>query len=432
MIKKEKISEATPKKVQVAAASLDSRTQQIEQVLDNMGLSHGTGLMLAGPTGIGKTTFVKQLGRLLGMPVILVEAPHITEEHLINIPFIVFEPTGGKGKGSAVSMDKANWHVQLGQSHLAAELNRKKAIPDNSLLSEIRGADANLRKLWSNMGGTDKTIPAEIAELRSKFRVILFLDEYFRQTSANVRNILRGILNGRIGNDRMPPHVYVIYASNLTDVGATIEQIPLNADFKKINYQPPTSEEFFHYLTSKFEADTGTALKPQVVEAFRKVITDKHVSYDDAATEIRTSPRRWEQIVLYVNANVPVQDSKSAAALLSSVKSMFQDGNQISKLAEITEAAVREIVKSTSGEELADTAALGASEWRDTLLHQVQTKMKLGDKRTYVPVVAGMPGIGKTAQAIDVAQKLNMLMIHIDCSTLTTDEITGIPIPRQE
>ena len=426
---KRTIAEATPKKVQVAAVSLDSRTQQIEQVLDNMSLGHGTGLMLAGPTGIGKTTFIKQLGRLLGMPVILVEAPHITEEHLINIPFIVFEPTSGKGKGSAVSMNKDHWHVQLGQSHLAAELNRKKAIPDNALLSEIRSGDANLRKLWSNMGGTDKTIPAEIADLRSRYRVILFLDEYFRQTSANVRNILRGILNGRIGNDRMPPHVYVVYASNLTDVGATIEQIPLNADFKKINYQPPTSGEFFHYLTSRFEADTGTALKPEVVEAFRKVITDKHVSYDDAATEIRTSPRRWEQIVLYVNANVPVQDSKSAAALLSSVKSMFQDGNQISKLAELTEAAVREIVKSTSGEETADTRALEASEWRDTLLHQVQTKMKLGDKRTYVPVVAGMPGIGKTAQAVDVAQKLNMLMVHIDCSTLTTDEITGIPIP---
>jgi MoxR-like ATPase len=166
-----------------------------------------------------------------------------------------------------------------------------------------------------------------------------------------------------------------------------------------------------------------------VVEAFKKVITNQHVSFDDAATEIRTSPRRWEQVVLYVNANVPVQTAQQAAALLSSVRSMFQDQDQTSSLYAITEAAVREIIGQTGAEHLRDTAPLKTSEWRDTLLHQVQTKMRLGDSRTYVPIISGQPGIGKTAQAADVAQKLNMLMIHIDCSTLTTDEITGIPIP---
>lgn len=418
-------------KVAVTSSGLDTRTRQLEQVMDNMLLKHGTGLMLAGATGIGKTTFVKQMGKLLGLPVILVEAPHITEEHLINIPFIVFEPVSKTGHAQSVNVNAQNFHVQLGQSHLAAELAHKKPVPDATLINMMRGADANLKQLWHNMGGDDKTIPAEIAEARSEYRVILFLDEYFRQTSANVRNILRGILNGRIGNDRIPAGTYVIYASNLTDVGQTIEEIPLNADFKKMEYQPPTKAEFMHYLTSKFEKDTGVPLKPEVIQAFDEVLKDEHISYDDVNTEIRTSPRRWEQIMLYVNASVPVKSEADAAALMANVKAQFQQGEEVSSLHKITEEAVRKIIEATGGQ-FADTKALAPKSWRDILQHQIETKIKLGDSRSYIPVIAGLPGIGKTAQAADVAQKMNMLMIHVDCSTLSVDEITGIPVPKQD
>jgi len=421
-----------PKKLQVTSSSLDTRTRQLEQVVDNMIVSHGTGLLLAGATGIGKTTFVKQLGKLMGMPVILVEAPHITEEHLINIPFIVFDPVSKSGHTQSVNVSPQNFHVQLGQSHLAAELAHKKAMPDATLVNMMRSADANLKQLWHNMGGDDKTIPPEIADVRSRYRVILFLDEYFRQTSANVRNILRGILNGRIGNDRIPPGTYVIYASNLTDVGQTIEEIPLNADFKKMEYQAPTKAEFMHYLTSKFESDTGVPLKPEVVEVFDQALTDSHISYDDVNTEIRTSPRRWEQIMLYVNASVPVKSDTDAAALMANVKAQFQQGENVSSLYKITEDAVRQIITQTGGAQFADEKPLAPKSWRDTLQHQIETKIKMGDARSYVPVVAGLPGIGKTAQAADVAQKMNMLMIHVDCSTLSVDEITGIPVPKSD
>ena len=419
-------------KVQVSSSSLDTRTHQLEQVMDNMIISHGTGLMLAGSTGIGKTTFVKQLGRLMGLPVVLVEAPHITEEHLINIPFIVFDPVTKSGHSQSVNVSAQNFHVQLGQSHLATELAKKKAVPDATLLNIMRSADANLKQLWHNMGGDETTIPQEIAEVRSHYRVILFLDEYFRQTSANVRNILRGILNGRIGNDRIPAGTYVIYASNLTDVGQTIEEIPLNADFKKMEYQPPTKEEFMHYFTSKFEKDTGVPLKPEVVSAFDEALKDEHISYDDLNTEIRTSPRRWEQILLYVNASVPVKSEADAAALLSNVKAQFQQGEQVSNLHKMTDDVVRKIIADTSGGQFGDTKALAPKDWRDTLKHQIETKIKLGDSRAYIPVVAGLPGIGKTAQAADVAQKMNMLLVPVDCSTLSADEITGIPVPKSE
>ena len=425
-------AEMTPAKINVGSPNLDARSKQIAHVLRNMRLSHGTGMLLAGSTGIGKTTFVKQLSELMGIPMILVETPHITEEHLINIPFIVFDPVTKTSHGDSVNVGAQTYHVELGQSHLAAEIMKKKPAPDATLINHIRSAPANLKQLWQNVGGTDSTIPAQIQALRQKYKVILFLDEYYRQTSANVRNILRGILNGRIGNDRLPPGTYVIYASNMTDVAGSIEDIPMNNDFKVLNYAAPNKTEFMHYLVSKFEHDTKVQLKPEVVNAFNEALTDEHISYDDATTEIRTSPRRWEQIILYVNASVPVQSEKEAAALLANVRAQFQQGREVSTLHKLTDAVVRDIIKQTSGEHLADVKPLDTTDWRSTLMHQIEIKMKLGDARAYVPIIAGQPGIGKTAQAIDVAQKLNMLFVHVVCDTLTVDEITGIPIPQKD
>jgi MoxR-like ATPase len=134
--------------------------------------------------------------------------------------------------------------------------------------------------------------------------------------------------------------------------------------------------------------------------------------------------------MLYVNSSVPVKSSAEAAALLANVRANFQDGEHVSSLHRLVDAAVRKILGDLHGDDVKDVQALDTSDWRDTLMHQIQTKIKLGDARTYVPVVSGQPGIGKTAQAVDVAQKLNMRLIHIDCSTLSVDEITGIPIPQ--
>ena len=420
-----------PKVMQTPGTGVETRVRQMNHILDNMKVSHGTGIMLAGSTGIGKTTFVKQMSVLLGLPMILVEAPHVTEEHLINIPFIIHNPATKSKQSGTQTVDMEDYHVQLGKSYLAAQLQRAKPINDAALLATINRSDSNIKKMWSSLGGDENTIPEEVAEIRSEYRVILFLDEYFRQTSANVRNILRGILNGNIGNDRLPKGTYVIYASNLTDVSGTIEEIPLNVDFKKYTYRAPTKNEFLQYLFTKFENDTKLALKPEVIDAFDEVIKDEHISFDDAETEIRTSPRRWEQIMLYVNANVPVADQQAARALLANMKAQFQHIGGTSSLWELTEKAVRKIIADTSGKNLAGAAALSAENWRESLQHQIETKMKLGDARSYVPIIAGAPGIGKTAQAIDVAQKMNMLLIDIDCSTLTADEITGIPLPQK-
>jgi MoxR-like ATPase len=422
------VTSKQPAKITVSTATLASRKSTFEHVLDNMDIGTRVGVFLAGPTGVGKTTFVKQLGRLLGMNVIIVEAPHATEEHLVNIPFVVFNTQTGTKKSGADAVPLTTYGVELAQSHLAAELAAQKSIPDAQYLKMIQNSDANTKALYQALGGTDTEIPAEIREARQKYKVILFLDEYQRQVSGNVRNMLRNIINGRIGNDPIPRGTYVIYASNLTDVGGTVEPMNLNQQFDTVHFKAPNKADFFHYITSVF-AHYGLTLKPEVASAFYRALDDEHISYDDAETEIRTSPRRWEQLLLYVNEAVPVKTKEEASALLANIKANFQDIDKVSTLHGKVENIVRDIIKLTSGESLATIRANSPTEWRDTLLHQVQMAEKLGDKRKYVPVISGQPGIGKTAMAASVADKLNLRLIAIDCANLTQEEITGIPIP---
>ena len=410
---------------------LSSRVNSIEHVLDNMTSGHGTGLLLTGPTGIGKTTFVKQLGKLLGMSVLLIEAPHVTEEHLINIPFITFKPLQGRQKSGSINVDLNNFDVTLAKSYLASELKSANHIPDAEYMKAIQSTDNNTKALYKELGGEIDVIPSEIKSIRNRYKVILFLDEYFRQTSANVRNILRGILNGRIGNDKIPPGVYVIYASNLTDTGSTIEEIPLNADFKMMDFKAPTKDEFFHYFISNAEKN-HIELDPILIKAFKRTLNDSHISYDDAESDIRTSPRRWEQLLHYINAAIPVDTKEKASALLANVKSNFSNEETTSKLHKFVDKIVRIVIATTGDKTLKNTPANEPSEWRNTLEHQIAMKIKLGNTRTYVPVVMGLPGIGKTAQMTSIAHDLNLRLISINSSTLSSDDITGIGIPDKK
>jgi MoxR-like ATPase len=328
-------------------------------------------------------------------------------------------------------MPTTTFGVELAQSHLAAELAAQRAIPDAQLVQSVTRWDSNTRQLWTSLGGSDTVIPPQIMEARKKFRVILFLDEYQRQVSGNVRNMLRNILNGRIGNDPIPRGSYVIYASNISDVGSTIEPMNLNQQFDQIEFAAPKRDDFFHYLTGVFAGD-GITLKPEVIKAFYQALEDSDISHDDSKSEIRTSPRRWEQLILYVNAAVPVRSLEDASALMANVKANFQDIDQLSSMHGKVERIVREIISLTSGDEFANVKANSSGDWRSTLEHQVRMAEQMGSARKYVPVISGQPGIGKTAMASQIADDLNMRLVAIDCANLTQEEITGIPIPDKQ
>ena len=154
--------------VSISSSAVNTRARTLEQVLDNMAVQSGTGIILTGATGIGKTTFIKQLGKLLGMNVELIEAPHITEEHLINIPFVTFLPNGTTRTGQ-MDLDPTKINITLAQSHLASILHSSRAIPDSQYMSLVHRFDNNTRALYQKLGGDENT---KIGEALLDFEVV--------------------------------------------------------------------------------------------------------------------------------------------------------------------------------------------------------------------------------------------------------------------
>lgn len=417
-------------------ASFAPYTKMTQGILHNMAakgqFKQFAGILLAGDPGVGKTTFINFLSKLLGIEVITIEAPHIVEEHIINIPFIVFNPATGNQKPGSTKVEATNYKVVLADSNLFSQISAARQQPDEEYLKKIYSSSKDVIAVFESFGGTKDKIPEEIAHARSTYSVILFLDEYFRQTSDRIRNILRGILNGKIGRHDIPAHSYIIYASNLHDQG--IENIPTNNQFDVVSMKHPSKDQWFSWLVYKFENDKHVKLKKELINKFYKILNDEDLSHEDPASEVRTSPRRWEQLLLYINESLPVADEKGAKNLLTNVKTNFRnylEGTH-SKLANKVIDAVVELIKETSNIEVSSSSVNSSHEWRETLKHQIEMKMKLGEHRKYVPVISGLPGIGKTAQADAVAKDLNLRFIDLDVSQLNAEDVIGLPIPKQD
>ena len=419
----------------------EQRVKLVDVLLTNMkGQAQSTqkaGVMLAGDPGVGKTSFIKFFATLVGMPLVTIEAPHITEEHIINIPFIVWNPaTGREEAGETESkFDSSNFSVVLADSNLFSKLKTLKVMPDKNYLKSIYSGPADLIKIFEELGGDKDTIPDEIAEIRENHQSILFLDEYFRQTSPKIRNMLRGILNGKLGVHDLPKSVYVVYASNLVDSGGGVEgEIPRNNDFEQVDMAAPNKDDWFSWLVSKFENDKHVKLDPKIVKKFYDILEDEDLNHNDTSNdlEIRTSPRRWEQILLYINSSLPCKDEKEAKSLLTNIKSGLTHylTGDTSTLAVKILGAISELIKETSDIEIGADAENSAEEWKDTLEHQIKQKMKIGDARKYIPIVSGEPGIGKTTHAQAIAKDLDLRYIYIDCSLLNAEDVVGLPLPK--
>lgn len=424
------------KKIDVASLSLENKVQTLEHIFDNMhaksvGLGQA-GFILGGDTGVGKTSFIRDLAALLGLELIMIETPHIVEEHIIDIPFIVVTPAGGK-KTEHVMVDTKNsqqqFDVKFAKSHLYTSLASAKKDSDAALLAAVNRR-GDLKQIWEQLGGTDKRIPAEINEIRSKYDVILFLDEYFRQTSSAIRNMLRSILNGRIGASEIPSNAYVIFASNLVDQG--IGDILENEDFKLLNFDKPTVDEWFAYMLAKYKNSPKVKLNDELLDATYDLMK-KHdaLSYDDEDTDVRISPRRWEQLLTYISANLPVKDQRQADLLLKNVETSFKhyQTGENAKIASEMLDIIKNIIKDES-DISASEASVDDSDWRETLKHQIESKMKLGDVRKYVPVIAGPPGAGKTKHISQVALELNLIPVFVDVQNLSPEEVIGIPLSK--
>ena len=431
-------------------------------------------VMLAGDPGTGKTSFVKAFCKLLGINEIIIEAPHITEEHLINIPFIVYNPIKNKSANVDVRYDPKTSRVVLADSHLFTNLNKMALTPEEKYLATIYDSsktDALTRRIFEKFGGNKNTIPPRFIPIRERFQGILFVDEYFRQTSPRIRNILRTILNGQIGQHDLPKHIYVMYASNMKDTEGSLSEIQSNNQFKMVTMEAATEKEWFAWMEAKYEGVNEVNLNPDILNAFYKMMTTTEVEVegedvtDDDGRKVKkgqkvkklkkflgsevenntmVSPRRWEQIILYVNASLPVKEMVSATGkvirskedcakdLLANIKTNFRnylEGTEHSTCDEVLKL-VAKLIEKTSDIKVSPNKVTDEYDWRNIISHQISVKKAAGRHRTYIPVMSGPPGIGKTSIVAEISEHHNMLYIPIDCSTLNPEDVTGMPLSK--
>lgn len=424
-------------KLNVAALNVDGKIQTLEHLFDHMHAKAGglgqSGYLLGGDTGVGKTSFIRDFGALLGLELIIIETPHIVEEHIIDIPFIVVKPSG-QTENKHMTVDtkgsKQEFDIKFAKSNLYTALVASQRIPDAQLLANVYKRK-DLALIWEKLGGTNAKIPAEIADIRKKFKTILFLDEYFRQTSTAIRNMLRSILNGRIGSNKLPSDVYVIFASNLVDQG--VGDILENEDFKLLNFDTPNLDEWFAYLITKYQGHSKVKLDDELVKKFYDLMKKNKgsLSLDDIAADVRVSPRRWEQLIVYINGALPVKDQRDAELLLKNIEVNFknyQTGDKAEIAADVL-TTVKELIK-TRQKITADEKGVDDSDWRETLKHQIETRMKVGTSRKYVPVIGGLPGAGKTKHITELATDLNLVPVFVDVQNLSPEEVIGTPLAQ--
>lgn len=422
---------------------------QMKTILTHMkGFAAGsdkTTFMLGGDPGTGKTSFIKSLSTLTGIPLVIIEAPHITQEHLINIPFLVID--GNKTKSGNLSIDDSQNSLKVVQaeSNLVTQLKSKRKRTPDQIQREIQ-KNKVLRDIYP-------MVERRISKIAGSYNSILFLDEFYRTSSVKIRNVLRNILNGKIGNDQIPKGVYIVMATNLNDDG--VDEIPLNQDFHLIDYDVSSKDDFMSYMYGQYidaredEEDyddtvpntdivtpTGVSIKPEVWNKFMNELGDADLGFNDEESDVRLSPRRLEQIILYVDAALPVRSVEEANNLMSFIKTNFTnyvDDNLSINIAAKFSKIVIDLMMETKGdlelnvEKLVNNPSK-RSNWRSQLQHQIEMKIKLGENRKYVPVVSGAPGIGKTTQMVDMSHDMSMGFIQVDVSNLAPEDITGMPI----
>ena len=413
-----------------------------EIVLHLLGNEKGN-LLLTGEPGTGKTRTIETIASLLKLQCVTIEAPHISEENIINIPYLIRRGNNEDSDSMSVRVKGDNdFEVINAESSLITQLKEiaKKPIKDAEY-----NAFLNSNKILKPI---QEELDYAIQEVNKKYKVLLFIDELYRTGSARIKNLLRTILNGRLGNTPIPNYVAIIFASNMNNEDGSLDEIPLNHQFSEIDFNKPSKEDFLRYIADKFtnidpntgEPDSGKIseinIKPEVYNAFADNLTDQDLGSVDKSTEagIRVSPRRWEEIIKYVNANLPVENEQQARDLLSFLKNNMSDytTNETSIIYDKYKKVLINLINKTSGMQIKDLEPNSKKEWRKSLANELDSKLRLGNERKYIPVVSGLPGIGKTKMIHDLTKERKMNLITIDASTLNADDCIGLSVPQSQ
>ena len=406
-------------------------------------------LLLTGDPGTGKSRTVETVVSLLKMQCITIEAPHVSEESIINIPYLIRRGNDIESNNDTYKATGENtFEVINAESNLVTRLKRTRPIKDNEY-NKFLQANKLLIPLADQYRQVIEKLP---------YKNVLFIDEYYRTGSKRIQNLFRTILNGNIGDTPIPANTYIIFASNMDNSDGSLDSISLNQQFSKVNFDTPSKNDFMRYMADRFtnvNVNTGeedvkdskgddvnpegekisNPIKPEVYNAFMEAMNDKDLGSKDMNTEaeIRVSPRRWEEIIKYVNANLPVDNETEARNILTYLKNNMTDyeTQETSNLYDKYSKVLKKLIKDTSGIDATNTPLNTKKEWRNTLANEIETKLKLGSDRKYVPVISGAPGIGKTKIVEKIAKDRHLNLITIDASTLNADDVIGLTTPDE-
>ena len=445
--KVKELSKGVAKKLKIPQGKSSDKLQKFTEtvILHMLGQEAGK-LLLTGDPGTGKSRTVETVVSLLKMQCITIEAPHVSEEAIINIPYLVRRGNNIESNNDTYKSTGENtFEVVNAESNLVTRLKRTKPIKDAEY-NQFLKSHKILLPLVKKYKNVIEKLP---------YRNVLFIDEYYRTGSKRIQNLFRTILNGNIGDTPIPANTYIIFASNMDNEDGSLDQISLNQQFSKINFDTPSKNDFMRYMADKFtnvDVNTGednnedeegkteedkkeNTLKPEVYNAFADALTNEELGSKDMNTEaeIRVSPRRWEEIIKYVNANLPVKNETEARNLLTFLKNNMTDyeTQETSHLYDKYSKVIKKLIKETSGIDADKLPVNTKKEWRNTLDNELETKLKLGDDRKYVPVISGAPGIGKTSIIDKIAKDRNLNLITIDASTLNADDVIGLTTPDE-
>lgn len=140
------------------------------------------------------TSFLNSISTLTGVPLVIIEAPHITAEHLINIPFLVIDGLKKRTGNIQLETDSSgDLKIVQAESNLVTQLRTHKQ-KSREEIEQLISKNAQLKAVYES-----PDVQRRLMGIDGMFNSILFLDEYFRTSSKQIKNVLRNILNGRIG-----------------------------------------------------------------------------------------------------------------------------------------------------------------------------------------------------------------------------------------
>jgi len=389
-------------------------------------------LLLTGDPGVGKTNKVKNVVSALGLQIITIEVPHISEDELITIPYLVKR---GDIEEKFEFQMTGNFEVVNAESSLISKLKRTKKVRKEELDKFL-----NKNKIFKELSVQFTKL---IGRIQEKYKTVLLVDEFYRSSDKRIMNIMRTVLDGNIGSTPIPADVYIIFASNMDNTDGSLADIPENHQFQEIEFDTPSREDWLRYMADKYtnyDVDTGektndieNPISELVYNAFSDNLTDDDLGVKDTSTEalVRVSPRRWDEIMKTISANLPCKDLAEAQQLITFLHTNMTDiytKETHTRYKKWREVLVK-LIEESSGLDANNINPSRANDWEDNLDFQIKTKLKLGKERKYVPLVGGLPGIGKTTLINNLGTKYNLKVIRRDVSTITDkDDVIGLAI----